>query len=159
METPVPITRRDRSFDHRDQLLRRRQWTTFTRADNGARNAPRKSFLAELENHIGQLRFRPLIDQVSRRSAFRLIHAHVQWTIPLKTKPTSRFVQLRRRHTKIKQNSIDPINATGSKMLFQFHKVTMNEVHAVAESRKPLSAGCNGHRIAIKTNKSGVRTA
>ena len=123
----MPIIRRNSPLDHGDQLFRRRQRMAFTRADNGTRNSSRKPFLAELKNRVGQLRFRPSIDQVSCGPAHRLIHTHVQRTIPLKAKAASRFFQLRGRDSKIKQDSIDLANATGSKMLFQIHKVTMDK--------------------------------
>jgi hypothetical protein len=131
----------------------------FTRMNNGTRYSSRKPFFAELKNRVGQLRFRPSIDQVSCGPAHRLIHAHVQRTVSLKAKATSRFFQLRGRDSKVKQDSIDLANATDSKVLFQIHKMTMDKDYAVAESCEPFSASCNGRRIAIKPDKPAGRTA
>src|SRR6267143_905014 len=53
----------------------------------------------------------------------------------------------------------DHANATGSKMLFQIHKVTVDEDYAVAKLCEPFSTGCNGHRITVNPDKPAGRTA
>jgi hypothetical protein len=113
----------------------------FPRADNGTRNSSRKPFFAELKNRVGQLRFRPSIDKVSCGPAHRLIHPHVQRTIDLKAEAASRFFQLQGRNSKVKQDSIDLANTTGGKMLFQIHKMPMEQEYAVTESCEPFSTG------------------
>jgi len=77
----------------------------------------------------------------------------------LKAKASTGFFQLRGRNPKVEQNSIDLANATDSKVLLQIRKMTVQKDHTVAESCEPFATGFDGHCIAIKPNKSAVRTA
>ena len=43
-------------------------------------------------------------------------------------------------------------------MLFQIHKVTMDQDYAVAKLCEPFPTGCNRHRIAVKPDKPAVST-
>jgi hypothetical protein len=88
-----------------------------------------------------------------------LIHTHVQRAIPLKAKPASGLFQLRGRDPKIKQDSIDSPNTTGSKMLLQTHEVTIEKAHTVPKSREPVSTRCYGCCITIKPYKPAVWTS
>jgi hypothetical protein len=88
-----------------------------------------------------------------------LIHTHVQRAIPLKAKPASGLFQLRGRDSKIKQDSIDSPNTTGSKMLLQTHEVTIEKVYTVPKSREPVSTRCYGSGITIKPDKPAVWTS
>ena len=155
----MPIIGRNRTFNHGDQFFRRDKRMAFTRMNNGTSNPPRKPFFAELEDRVGQLCLRPSVDQVSCGPAHRLVHTHVQRTISLKAKPASGLFQLRGRNSKIKQDSIDSPNTTGSKMLFQTHEVTIEETNTVPESREPVSTRCYGCCVTVKSYKPAIWTS
>src|SRR5215469_6174501 len=153
MDATMSIVRWDSSFDDRRQFLRCRNRANRSGTDNCVRNPTRKSLSAEMENDIRQLGFFPVIDQFGGRYSFRLIHPHIERPVPLKAESARGFVELRRRHTQIKENSIDSREAALRYVTFQIHEVSLAENGAAAKLLQPLLACRNGTGIKIEPDE------
>src|SRR5215471_10611526 len=153
MDATMSIVRWDSSFDDRRQFLRCCNRAYRSGTDNCARNPTGKSFFAEMENDVCQLGFLPLVDQIGSCQPCRLIHPHIKRPVPLKAESARRFIELRRRHTQIKENSIDSREAAIHNVTFQIHEVPLAENGAVAKLLQPLLACRNGTGIKIEPDE------
>src|SRR5262245_19631629 len=95
MNPPLPVVSRHRTLDDGSQLHSRPDRPLFSSNSYCPGNAPRISLFSKLKNELGQIRFTCAVDNILRSRARRLIHAHIERTVGLKTKASPWVIELR----------------------------------------------------------------
>ena len=126
--------------------------------DDRARHAARRPFLAEPVDHVGQLGFLDISEQLCGAGSAALIHPHVQRFVPAETEAAPFGVELHRRHAEVGQNAInaaiDAARGLGDSPLVEYAiqvaVIGVHQLDAIAESGERLPREREGLRIAIE---------
>jgi hypothetical protein len=71
------------------------------------------TLFTELKDHVRQVRFRHMCEQVGGRFTSRRIHAHVERFVAAKAEAASVSLQLHRRHAQISEHACHLADTTG----------------------------------------------
>ena len=152
----VTLPGRVRSRNQLGQLARTGNRGLRASRHHGTGNASRVTLFAIGEEDIGKLAFAHLGQPLGGRAAARGVHAHVERTVIHEAEATRGIVQLRRRHTQIRQNARDATEqAALLKLLAQRGEGLVNDLEAGIALRQRLTLG-DRQRILVKRDQPAL---
>jgi hypothetical protein len=145
----VPFVRH-RPADDRGEAPRRLDRRLGPRVHDGARHPARRPLFAEAINHVGQLGFLDVAQEIGDARAPALVHAHVERFITPEAEPPPFRVELHRRDTEVGQHAGRSLDAALAEHAIELAIVGVDQLNAIAESRQGFARDRQSVEIAIQ---------
>jgi hypothetical protein len=145
--SPSPSHRCD---DELGELGRRPDRTHGARPNNRSGNPTGRRFFAIAGNDVGQLLLAEPIHQIRRRERLPAIHPHVERPLAFKAESSLRRLQLKRRHTQIRQNAINLSDASATENDGHLSEVGSNDLTAGGKPAEPVPGHLQSLFIAVQ---------
>ncbi len=111
------------------------------------------TFLAELEDHVGEVFLVDLVQQLCERCAHASVHAHVEGLVAAEGEAAALGVELHRRDAQVGEHAVNTGDRARLQYLAELPIIRVDQLYTIAVSAKTLRRGAQRVGVTIEADQ------